>query len=882
MTPGDNIETPKVETAEAKALREKQEFDDNLNKVQNFINDPTNKTEEQELQLNILLNNNFQKGLKALECDTVKSINDLVTIALQNSIDAGEKAVLINIQTLLKPLIVESKIDVKFNKDASNVVITGKEKVKYNADKGKDFLATTISTINTIAYANLPGRDKILAALQTPTKENIASLQKFLYESMKVDKVDQATLDLFVQKNQKNGGWDGMFGPNTNTALNAHLNAFIAFQESNKVDITNISANQSAADKLAEDNTKLMTSINEATVKLDTHFQTYKEADYMPASWNIMKQAKIDGDKAIREAITPALVITAETKAEDAMKAVPTKKQEIIDKKAGIEDIEEDLKNINLTTLPKDVQKKINSIKKLTDRDDKVEGKIQDAEDKIQALQAQISALENSNKDKSKQVKEIDIIQAGGVNNKGLKKTERILNNAIDANNIALTWLRQNLADQQDRLQRLTKKDERKDVKLAGKLVAINELLQKEINKRNTILPQIQSPDRKQELNDQITAMTDVQGKINTLITENDGLAALVNPKQDTKEKNPNISNTKPEVVNAPRVYTKQNGKWWHMEGMEFKQDEILTNFINNKDYTKSSMFDNAGVGPATFDFVTKNRASLSTNSEVQTQINDQIVFYFKKNNTNINYPKLDLKKRLVGVTLEQNASWQYYFDIPVSNLDVKKVPADITNIHIYSQSTDWQNIAVNEPATENLNNLTGKEGQITPEILTDWDMTTLNTLISDLNLYTDWWFVLSKNAEQNLWANINLYRLGKDMQEPITWEWWAEEGNGLTSNIMPSKSNGMVVWENKPWATWTFYIRQLSENWPFSVVKLPDTYRKITNPSEQTALVSIPDTAFTPIEGVFGEGDNTTLLTGISLPKGIDNSGLADGSKKQ
>ncbi len=256
-------EAPKAETAEAKAARETKEFGDNLNKVKDFLAAPANKTEEQEKQISWLLDSNFQKWLSTMDCNDVKTINDTVNGVLKDtSLNNWEKTVLVNIQTLLTPLITEDKAVANFEKDASGKVIASwTEKINYNIDikKWGDFLKKSATKLSTPEYNELPGKPEILNALQNPTKENIISLQTFLYDNLPAD--DQAA---FKKENQKKGAWDGMYGINTDAALNNHLQAFIDFQNTKKTAAEkNLPTAKAAADALAKTNDEIHNKVEE-------------------------------------------------------------------------------------------------------------------------------------------------------------------------------------------------------------------------------------------------------------------------------------------------------------------------------------------------------------------------------------------------------------------------------------------------------------------------------------------------------------------------------------------------------------------------------------------------------------------------------------------
>lgn len=259
-------EAPKTETPEAKAARETKDFGDNLNKVKDFLNAPTNKTEEQEKQISWLLDSKFQTWLNNLPCGDVKEIDGTIQSVLANTtliLDPGEKAVLQNLQTLLKPLITEDKAVAKFEKDATNKVTTKwKETIKYNieAKKWGDFLSKTIAKINGAEYQDLPGQATILEALKSPTKENITSLQQFLYDNIPAN--NQTARDTFLRNNQKKGAWDWMYWTSTDTSLDDHLKAFIDFKDTNaKINTTDLPAARLAADQIAKANDEWQTKV---------------------------------------------------------------------------------------------------------------------------------------------------------------------------------------------------------------------------------------------------------------------------------------------------------------------------------------------------------------------------------------------------------------------------------------------------------------------------------------------------------------------------------------------------------------------------------------------------------------------------------------------
>ncbi|MEI6673066.1 MAG: hypothetical protein WCL02_07245 [bacterium] len=81
----------------------------------------------------------------------------------------------------------------------------------------------------------------------------------------------------------------------------------------------------------------------------------------------------------------------------------------------------------------------------------------------------------------------------------------------------------------------------------------------------------------------------------------------------------------------------------------EFKADQILNTFMENKDLKNDSMFfpDKSGEPTDTFNFVTKNYPSLSKNSDIKKQIDAQIKDYVENQNSSREYPKIALEKNL-------------------------------------------------------------------------------------------------------------------------------------------------------------------------------------------------------------------------------------------
>lgn len=208
------------------------------------------------------------------------------------------------------------------------------------------------------------------------------------------------------------------------------------------------------------------------------------------------------------------------------------------------------------------------------------------------------------------------------------------------------------------------------------------------------------------------------------------------------------------ENTDTPITYENKDGKWWyyadaiqipigsHMNWWaafdnnkkwlsiptEFKADQLLNTFMENKDLKNDSMFfpDKSGEPTDTFNFVTKNYPSLSKNSDIKKQIDMQIRDYVENQNSSREYPKIALEKNLNWVSLQIDASWQSYFDIPVSNLK-KKSSEWIQSLHLYSQWNMGNNIMINEwiadtPAVEEKKEL--QQEKISTPSVSDIDIT--------------------------------------------------------------------------------------------------------------------------------------------------------------
>ena len=134
-----------------------------------------------------------------------------------------------------------------------------------------------------------------------------------------------------------------------------------------------------------------------ATGKLSTFMDGLRAEDYTTENWTNIQKEKTTGKDAILDTKankTPALVVAAETKAETTISAIPTK--EAI--KTQVDQQITQLKEIDLTGLPKSVQRKINRIMKMNDKDEKVDQQIEDIKKEMTETLANIDSNKGNNR----------------------------------------------------------------------------------------------------------------------------------------------------------------------------------------------------------------------------------------------------------------------------------------------------------------------------------------------------------------------------------------------------------------------------------------------------------------------------------------------------
>ena len=158
----------------------------------------------------------------------------------------------------------------------------------------------------------------------------------------------------------------------------------------------------------------------------------------------------------------------------------------------------------------------------------------------------------------------------------------------------------------------------------------------------------------------------------------------------------------------------------------------------------------------------------------------------------------------------------------------------------------------------------------ISPEKLTENDIISLNTILKDMYFYSDWTFLVDKDPTLNLWTNVSFYKVAKattenDFVQWNLWETWLNL-NAISWTLSPELNNWMVIRNNKENQKGTFYIRKI-ESGKMLITKIPDIYRKITKASEQAALIGLANESLTSVDGIFGNQENETLLTGVLLP---------------
>ena len=576
-------ETPKVtptETLEQKKTRESQEFSVNLTKVTDAV-----KTPEQADKIATILDSNFQDGLKTL-ATTEEGKKQLIALGtdiakqLTNMINSADKKALEDIQKLITPLTIETSTTTFDSNNTEKIIATGTKNESFNTTekKWKELIANAIVKIHGDTYKNLPGKKEIVAALINSKQEDIASLQNFLFENLPKTIADKLA-DKSRQWNSDTGKRDGKYGEQTNAALTDYLDAYIANTDSTTKKTT---AEQAATTVVTstENLNALNTSKTTATTKLDVTFKTYKETDYTPTDWKSLTDANFAGQKSINAATTLDWATKGETMAEATMKAIPTIEQAKITNKETINTTITGLDKLqdgpNFKDLPKDIQRQINKILNLTARDDKVDKKIDESKQTVSSINLQITKMQTDNVKKWQEVmdlnKTITVMKASkSENTKQFEDQQTTLTTEIEHNNTRIQWLKNELINPQNRLERLQNRDARIAWRITEKLTDIAQILKTEINNRTVAIAQLDNEQAKTMLTNEIKTITNVQTDIQKMQEANTVLTQLENPVNA-----PAIVST-PVIVNAPAV--EKADKWVYdtiINILNIKKWEIL------------------------------------------------------------------------------------------------------------------------------------------------------------------------------------------------------------------------------------------------------------------------------------------------------------------
>ena len=514
---------------------ETEAFNKNLVKVTEFVKS-TEKTPEKSNEVVALLNLNFQAWLKKLyeTAPGKKSVDELKKQA-ENTITANKDKVdenyaLLAVINVITPLTLETSSTKFEQNDASKLVKTdGTTDEKYNTtEKGKGFLEGAINKINGAAYTDLPGRAQILAALNNPKQENIASLQDFLYTRIPAEKANLLAAKSWQGTDGKlTGKRDGRYGTNTDNALNAYLEKFSAFKAN------------STEKKVAETNANTIIMKNElttmkATAKKDFETTQSKliKSDYTETNRGNIIGARDKFTLDIGYAKTPDEVTKATKRASDMIASIKTiagekteKKAEIAKETTKLVDLQ---KNPEYQKLPKSIKNKIEKALNLISKDTKVDAKTELTADEKAKVDEQIKTLQAQNKTNTARILEIDSDLTAMKNlpkssKQSLKNEKTRLEKEIEKNNRIVdwswfkAWLLSDSKTKALTLEGLKNTNGRIEDKLSNKLAKVNTLLQWEIEERGKVASTIKDQTTKEALAKEITTIQNVQTIINAI-----------------------------------------------------------------------------------------------------------------------------------------------------------------------------------------------------------------------------------------------------------------------------------------------------------------------------------------------------------------------------
>lgn len=292
-----------------------------------------------------------------------------------------------------------------------------------------------------------------------------------------------------------------------------------------------------------------------------------------------------------------------------------------------------------------------------------------------------------------------------------------------------------------------------------------------------------------------------------------------------------NKNNEQQEITKNPIEYTEKDGKRWYYEQQEstlpaipqmkggasnvvntlnykqnvFFEDQILNTFMDSYEKDESPFYTN---NAEMFNYLAKNYPSLSKEGEINSEINAHIFDYLENNNTNTDYPDLELKsKEMTWVTLQINPeSGLYYFDVPVSNLKkstFKKYP-DIKNIHLYSQWDMWDNVIINEGLEANTSSTTDVSEEQYNADANIYTFTTLKWVKENNGVYDGKWTMEWKNingakairvGERKKWVFTGTEK--KTNSAWVTWIAKYKNNELVYTNTYPSKDGALSFNEN-------------------------------------------------------------------------------------
>lgn len=231
--------------------------------------------------------------------------------------------------------------------------------------------------------------------------------------------------------------------------------------------------------------------------------------------------------------------------------------------------------------LPATLQKKVNTILNLTEKDNQTDKKMEEITKNINSIDAKITALQEQNKIKQARIDEItqtiDVLRDKHLPRKDLRQERRSLKDEISDNNDLLYWtgwndgLIKDVHDQKISLAQATDQKNGITEKFEDKLADVDKLLASEIASRASAFESITDENTKKVLNEQVVNLKTIQDQLVTLQTK----------EPEWSKVTPLVAGKVADTIQTPKVW----------------EDEILPNNLVAKEKTKP--LDNTAVATA-------------------------------------------------------------------------------------------------------------------------------------------------------------------------------------------------------------------------------------------------------------------------------------------